>query len=210
MLDDKKKNLVKLESKATDLFIFVKKITKIKTNDYKSQELNNLLTKMNLAENINEIKTIITSFQQYSLHKTKKGFSKSHYRLYGEEMRKISQQILENICLLTIDIYISDQQILLLINDTIKKCLLLHKYFYFCSIDEDQILSKKNIQIGTTSIKEILDILIIFQQAFAVRCGLCSSPRSGSSGYVVCVRTNGDQNNNNASNSNGVACFDKR
>lgn len=62
MLDDKKKNLVKLESKATDLFIFVKKITKIKTNDYKSQELNNLLTKMNLAENINEIKTIITSF----------------------------------------------------------------------------------------------------------------------------------------------------
>ena len=64
MLD--KKDLIKLESKATDLFIFVRKITKIKTNDYKSQELNNLLTKMNLAENINEIKTIITSFQQYS------------------------------------------------------------------------------------------------------------------------------------------------
>jgi hypothetical protein len=61
MLD--KKDLIKLESKATDLFIFVRKITKIKTNDYKSQELNNLLTKMNLAENINEIKTIITSFQ---------------------------------------------------------------------------------------------------------------------------------------------------
>lgn len=60
MLD--KKDLIKLESKATDLFIFVRKITKIKTNDYKSQELNNLLTKMNLAENINEIKTIITSF----------------------------------------------------------------------------------------------------------------------------------------------------
>ena len=125
-------------------------------------------------------------------------------------MRKISQQILENICLLTIDIYISDQQILLLINDTIKKCLLLHKYFYFCSIDEDQILSKKNIQIGTTSIKEILDILIIFQQAFAERCGLCSSPNSNNSNNVYCVNTNGDQNNNNASNSNGVACFDKR
>ena len=61
MLD--KKDLIKLESKATDLFIFVRKIIKIKTNDYKSQELNNLLTKMNLAENINEIKTIITSFQ---------------------------------------------------------------------------------------------------------------------------------------------------
>lgn len=60
MLD--KKDLIKLESKATDLFIFVRKITKIKTNDYKSQELNNLLTKMNLAENINEIKAIITSF----------------------------------------------------------------------------------------------------------------------------------------------------
>ena len=60
MLD--KKDLIKLESKATDLFIFVKKITKIKTNDYKSQELNNLLTKMNLAENINEIKAIIASF----------------------------------------------------------------------------------------------------------------------------------------------------
>lgn len=186
MLD--KKDLIKLESKATDLFIFVRKITKIKTNDYKSQELNNLLTKMNLAENINEIKTIITSFQQYSLHRTKKGFSKTHYKLYGEEMRKISQQILENICLLTIDIYISDQQILLLINDTIKKCLLLHKYFYFCSIDEDQILSKKNIQIGTTLIKEILDILIIFQQAFAERCGLCSSPNSDYSDYVYCVR----------------------
>ena len=57
-----KKDLIKLESKATDLFIFVRKITKIKTNDYKSQELNNLLTKMNLAENINEIKAIITSF----------------------------------------------------------------------------------------------------------------------------------------------------
>ena len=61
MLD--KKDLIKLESKATDLFIFVRKIIKIKSNDYKSQELNNLLTKMNLAENINEIKTIITSFQ---------------------------------------------------------------------------------------------------------------------------------------------------
>lgn len=60
MLD--KKDLIKLESKATDLFIFVRKITKIKTNDYNSQELNNLLTKMNLAENINEIKAIITSF----------------------------------------------------------------------------------------------------------------------------------------------------
>lgn len=60
MLD--KKDLIKLKSKATDLFIFVRKITKIKTNDYKSQELNNLLTKMNLAENINEIKAIITSF----------------------------------------------------------------------------------------------------------------------------------------------------
>lgn len=60
MLD--KKDLIKLESKATDLFIFVRKITKIKTNDYKSQELNNLLTKMNLAENINEIKAIIASF----------------------------------------------------------------------------------------------------------------------------------------------------
>ena len=60
MLD--KKDLIKLESKATDLFIFVRKITKIKTNDYKSQELNNLLTKMNLVENINEIKAIITSF----------------------------------------------------------------------------------------------------------------------------------------------------
>ena len=162
---------------------------------------------MNLAENINEIKAIITSFQQYSLHRTKKGFSKTHYKLYGEEMRKISQQILENICLLTIDIYFSDQQILLLINDTIKKCLLLHKYFYFCSIDEDQILSKKNIQIGITSIKEILDILIIFQQAFVERC---SSPNSNNSNNVYCVNTNGDQNNNNASNSNGVACFDKR
>lgn len=208
MLD--KKDLIKLESKATDLFIFVRKMTKIKTNDYTSQELNNLLIKMNLAENINEIKTIITSFQQYSLHKTKKGFSKSHYKLYGEEMRKISQQILENICLLTIDIDISNQQILLLINDTIKKCLFLHKYFYFCSIDEDQILSKKNIQIGTTSIKEILDILIIFQQAFAGRCGLCSSPNSDNSNNVNNVNTNGDWNNNNASNSNGVACFDKR
>lgn len=208
MLD--KKDLIKLESKATDLFIFVRKITKIKTNDYKSQELNNLLTKMNLAENINEIKAIITSFQQYSLHRTKKGFSKTHYKLYGEEMRKISQQILENICLLTIDIYISDQQILLLINDTIKKCLLLHKYFYFCSIDEDQILSKKNIQIGTTSIKEILDILIIFQQAFVERCGLCSSPNSNYSRRVYCVDAAGDWLNYNASNSNGVACFDKR
>ncbi len=57
-----KKDLIKLESKATDLFIFCKKITKIKTNDYKSQELNNLLTKMNLAENIDEVKTIITCF----------------------------------------------------------------------------------------------------------------------------------------------------
>ena len=152
MLD--KKDLIKLESKATDLFIFVRKITKIKTNDYKSQELNNLLTKMNLAENINEIKAIITSFQQYSLHRTKKEFSKTHYKLYGEEMRKISQQILENICLLTIDIYISDQQILLLINDTIKKCLLLHKYFYFCSIDEDQILSKKIYRLGQLQLKK--------------------------------------------------------
>lgn len=50
MLD--KKDLIKLESKATDLFIFVRKITKIKTNDYKSQELNNLLTKNEFSRKI--------------------------------------------------------------------------------------------------------------------------------------------------------------
>jgi len=90
-----------------------------------------------------------------SLDRTeKKGFTKSGYRDYGEEMRKVARNIVRNIHAANGKMFVTEyEERLRLINEVLDDCSLMLEYIQICV--EEHIISVKKSGVWTKKVTDV-------------------------------------------------------
>ena len=80
--------------KARELLKHTKRETRVVTDDINPQDVRTILHKIAALEDIRDARAVCSQAINAIDRKKKEGFSKSTFRLYGEDMRQIAKQIL--------------------------------------------------------------------------------------------------------------------
>ncbi len=149
-----------LGNKARELVKYTIQVTKVVTGDVSQRDVRKILQKVAELDDIRDVKAVCQQFIG-SLDRTeKKGFTKSGYRDYGEEMRKVARNIVRNIHAANGKMFVTEyEERLRLINEVLDDCSLLLEYIQICvdngyvSIERSGIWTKKlrDVQYMTMS-----------------------------------------------------------
>lgn len=86
-----------LGNKARELLCYTKHATKIVSDDASRRDVRMILHKIAQLEDIREVQKVCGEAVQMIDRSSREGFTKSNFRLYGEDMRVIAKSILRNI-----------------------------------------------------------------------------------------------------------------
>lgn len=149
-----------LGNKARELVKYTIQATRIVTGDVSQRDVRKILQKVAELDDIRDVKAVCQQLIG-SLDRTdKKGFTKSSYRDYGEEMRKVARNIVRNIHAANGKMFVTEyEERLRLINEVLDDCSLMLEYILICvengyvSVERSGIWTKKlrDVQYMTMS-----------------------------------------------------------
>ena len=140
--------------KARELLKYTKQATKVVSDDISPQDVRAILHKIAALEDIRDAREVCSQAINAIDRKKREGFSKSTFRLYGEDMRQIAKQILLDVHAANNTHFLTEYDSRLRKIDAILDgCSLLLEYITICL--EDEIISKRKAGIWTGKVTDV-------------------------------------------------------
>ena len=140
--------------KARELLKHTKRETRVVTDDISPQDVRAILHKIAALEDIRDAREVCSQAINAIDRKKKEGFSKSTFRLYGEDMRQIAKQILLDVHAANNTHFLTEYDSRLRKIDAILDgCTLLLEYITVCL--EDGIISKTKAGLWTRKVTDV-------------------------------------------------------
>lgn len=143
-----------LGNKARDPLKYTNQATKVATSDTDRRDVRRFVKRLSELEDMQDVKAVCTQFINSIDAAERKGFSKSAYRCYGEDMRCIAKEIVRNIHAANGKLFATEYaERLRLIGKVLDLCSLMLEYIQIC-IELDYITIKK-AEVWTKKVTDV-------------------------------------------------------
>ena len=142
-----------LGNKARELLCYTKHATKVVSDDANRRDVRMILHKIAQLEDIREVQKVCGEAVQMIDRSSREGFTKSNFRLYGEDMRVIAKSILR---------LHSHGHRIRKVNDVLDDCTLLLEYIQLC-LDE-KIIDVKKAGVWTKMVTDVKYMAIAWKK----------------------------------------------
>ncbi len=140
--------------KARELLKYTKQATKVVSDDISPQDVRAILHKIAALEDIRDAREVCSQAINAIDRKKKEGFSKSTFRLYGEDMRQIAKQILLDVHAANNTHFLTEYDSRLRKIDAILDgCTLLLEYITLCM--DEKIISTAKGGVWTGKVMDV-------------------------------------------------------
>lgn len=144
----------KIAVKARDLLSYTNRLTRIISDDVSIRDVRDMFRQLASASDLGQVHGICNDVVHKLDVRKREGFTKSQYRLYGEDIRQIAKAIVRDIQSANNVHFAVDYDMRLARLDTLlDDCALLVEYVQIC-VDEG-IISTKKAGVWTEKIMEI-------------------------------------------------------
>ena len=140
--------------KARELLKYTKQATKVVSDDISPQDVRAILHKIAALEDIRDAREVCSQAINAIDRKKKEGFSKSTFRLYGEDMREIAKQILLDVHAANNTHFLTEYDSRLRkIDAVLDGCSLLLEYITLCM--DEKIISTAKGGVWTGKVMDV-------------------------------------------------------
>ena len=140
--------------KARELLKYTKQATKVVSDDISPQDVRAILHKIAALEDIRDAREVCSQAINAIDRKKREGFSKSTFRLYGEDMRQIAKQILLDVHAANNTHFLTEYDSRLRkIDAVLDGCSLLLEYITLCM--EEKIISTAKGGVWTGKVMDV-------------------------------------------------------
>ena len=140
--------------KARELLKYTKQATKVVSDDISPQDVRAILHKIAALEDIRDAREVCSQAINAIDRKKKEGFSKSTFRLYGEDMRQIAKQILLDVHAANNTHFLTEYDSRLhKIDAVLDGCSLLLEYITLCM--DEKIISTAKGGVWTGKVMDV-------------------------------------------------------
>lgn len=152
-----------LGNKARELLCYTKHATRVVSDDASRRDVRMILHKIAQLEDIREVQKVCGEAVQMIDRSSREGFTKSNFRLYGEDMRVIAKSILRNILSANNQNFAAEPRARIRkINDVLDDCTLLLEYIQLC-LDE-KIIDVKKAGVWTKMVTDVKYMAIAWKK----------------------------------------------
>jgi len=143
-----------LGNRARELLRYTNQATRIVSGDVNVKDAREVLKKIAALENIQDVRTVCADVAQAMTAEAGEGFTRSKFRLYGDDMRTIAKGIVRDIHSANNKYFQTEYKARLRkIDDVLDGCTLLLEYIQICV--EEHIISVKKSGVWT---KKVMDV----------------------------------------------------
>lgn len=143
-----------LGNRARELLRYTKQATKIVSDDVSGKDVRAIIKRIAELDDIRDVKSVCTETVHALDTKDREGFTKSTYRLYGEDMREIAKGVMRDIqAANNVNFQTEYDERLKRIEDALDGCSLLLEYIQICV--EEQIISVKKAGVWTKKVTDV-------------------------------------------------------
>lgn len=140
--------------KARELLKYTKQATKVVSDDVDPRDVRAILHRIAALDDIRDVKEVCSQAINATDRKQKEGFTKTAFRFYGEDMRRIAKQILLDIHAANNTHFLTEYDSRLRkIDAALDGCSLLLEYITICL--EDEIISKHKAGVWTGKVTDV-------------------------------------------------------
>lgn len=140
--------------RARELLKYTKQATKIASDDVSQNDVRQILKRIAALQDIREVQTVTSQVAAALERNRREGFTKSTFRLYGEDMRFIAKQILLDVHAANNTHFLTEyDQRLRKIDAILDGCSLLLEYITVCM--EEGIISTRKGGIWTKKTQDV-------------------------------------------------------
>lgn len=143
-----------LGNKARELLRYTNQATRVISDDVSRKDVRAIIKKVAELDDIREVKSVCYQLIHTLDTKDKEGFTRSMFKLYGEDMREIAKGIVRDVHAANDKHFVTEfDERLAKIDDILSGCSLLLEYIQIC-VDE-HIISVKKGGIWTKKVTDV-------------------------------------------------------
>lgn len=143
-----------LGNKARDLLLFTKRETKVASGDVNGRDMRAIFHNISQLDDVRDIQKVCRESVRLIDQSAREDFTKSNFRMYGEDMREIAKAILRDIHSANnkkFDTECRDR--IAKIDDAIDGCSLLIEYIQLCL--DDGVIGTKKAGVWTRKVADV-------------------------------------------------------
>lgn len=157
-----------LVTKARDLLIYTRKVTKPVNSDVDARDVGNLLKQISCLEGMDKVRDVCRDTSTAMKRRSKRGFSKSSYRDFGQDMRDLTKNILRGVFEANNVMFTSEpEKRLAMIDNVLNDTALLLEYIHICQ--EADIVSTKTAGAWSEKAVEVKRMAAAWRKSCAQR-----------------------------------------
>lgn len=143
-----------LGNRARELLKYTKQATKVVSDEISRKDVRTIIRRIAELDDIRDVKSVCAEVTHVLDTKDKEGFTKSNYRMYGEDMREIARGIVRDIHAANNKHFATEyNERLEKIDDVLDGCSLLLEYIQICV--EEHIITVQKSGIWTKKVTDV-------------------------------------------------------
>lgn len=143
-----------LGNRARELLKYTKQATRIVSDDVSQRDVRAIIRRVAELDDIRDVKRVCSEVVGVLDKKDREGFTKSNFRLYGEDMRQIAKGIVRDIHAANNKHFVTEyNERLRKIDDVLDGCSLLLEYIQICV--EEKIIGVKKAAVWTKHVTDV-------------------------------------------------------
>lgn len=143
-----------LGNRARELLKYTKQATRIVSDDVSQRDVRAIIRRVAELDDIRDVKRVCSEVVGVLDKRDREGFTKSNFRLYGEDMRQIAKGIVRDIHAANNKHFVTEyNERLRKIDDVLDGCSLLLEYIQICV--EEKIIGVKKAAVWTKHVTDV-------------------------------------------------------
>lgn len=143
-----------LGNRARELLRYTKQATRIVSDDISRKDVRSIIRRVAALDDIREVKAVCSEVVKVVDGKDREGFTKSTFRLYGEDMRLVARGIMRDIHAANNKHFLTEyQERLDKIDEVLDGCSMLLEYIQICL--EDKIITTGKAATWTKKVTDV-------------------------------------------------------
>lgn len=157
-----------LANKARELLIYTSRATRITTDDVSARDVRSIVAKIAALDDIREVKAACLKIEKTLTRNSGEGFSKSAFRLYGQDMRDLAKEIVRDVFSANNRNFQTDYDgRLKAIDKVLDDCSMLQEYVAICT--DAHIISVRKAGVFTAKIRDVRNMTVAWKRSDSSR-----------------------------------------
>ncbi len=152
-----------LGNKARELLIYTNQATRVVSDDVSVRDVRKIIRRIAELDDIRDVKSVCSEIDKKLEKSDREGFSKSLFRLYGEDMRELAKNVMRHIHSANNKNFQTNyQERLDAIDEILDDCSMLQEYVSICT--DEKIISIRKAGIFTGKIRDVRNMSVAWKR----------------------------------------------